>query len=304
MDRAPAALDGYAFSASALAIRCRTRTRSGPFARRSLKPVPSSGCSHSLTKSFVPPATWPCPDSWSTPRSSPPRSSAHQSRRSRRSRKAACRKVGRTSPPSSGRRTATRVGPSSTRRPSRARTAEPQVDLAIPQFGYQNHIGADRRHRLIRKWQVTDAAAHAGSRLKDLLDPTNTASDVWADSAYRSKKNEELLQERLLVSRIHRKKPADRPMPARIGAGERQEVGGAGACRARLCRAEGQHGPVRPHDRLGSGDDQDRARQPGPQYAPPALAGTEGGTRLNSYSGRSLSPSRRRSSRASGTQPA
>ncbi len=26
-----------------------------------------------------------------------------------------------------------------------------QVDLAIPAFGYQNHIGADRRHRLIRR---------------------------------------------------------------------------------------------------------------------------------------------------------
>jgi IS5 family transposase len=90
-----------------------------------------------------------------------------------------------------------------------------QVDLAIPQFGYQNHISADRRHRLIRRWQVTDAAAHAGARLKDLLDPTNTASDVWADSAYRSRKNEALLRERMLVSRVHRKKPQDRPMPAR-----------------------------------------------------------------------------------------
>jgi hypothetical protein len=27
----------------------------------------------------------------------------------------------------------------------------PMVDLAIPEFGYQNHVGADRRHRLIRK---------------------------------------------------------------------------------------------------------------------------------------------------------
>ena len=38
------------------------------------------------------------------------------------------------------------------------------VDLAIPEFGYQNHISADRRHRLIRRWLVTDAAAHAGAR--------------------------------------------------------------------------------------------------------------------------------------------
>jgi hypothetical protein len=36
------------------------------------------------------------------------------------------------------------------------------VDLAIPEFGYQNHISADRRHRLIRRWLVTDAAAYAG----------------------------------------------------------------------------------------------------------------------------------------------
>ena len=101
----------------------------------------------------------------------------------------------------------------------------PQVDLAIPLFGYQNHISADRRHRLIRRWQVTDAAAHAGSRLKDLLDPTNTASDIWADSAYRSKKNEELLHERMLVSRIRREKPADRPMPARTARANARKSG-------------------------------------------------------------------------------
>jgi IS5 family transposase len=62
---------------------------------------------------------------------------------------------------------------------------QPQVDLAIPSFGYQNHVGADRRHRLIRTWRVTDAAAHAGARLGELLDPNNTASDASAASASR-----------------------------------------------------------------------------------------------------------------------
>ena len=90
-----------------------------------------------------------------------------------------------------------------------------QVDLAIPAFGYQNHVGADRCHRLIRRWLVTDAAAHEGSRLAHLLDPANSSSSVWADSAYRSKKNEALLRERMLVSHIHRKKPPGRPMPER-----------------------------------------------------------------------------------------
>jgi hypothetical protein len=42
----------------------------------------------------------------------------------------------------------------------------PPVDIAIPAYGYQNHVGADRRHRLIRRWTVTDAAAHAGAKLR------------------------------------------------------------------------------------------------------------------------------------------
>lgn len=91
----------------------------------------------------------------------------------------------------------------------------PMVDLAIPEFGYQNHISADRHHRLIRKWLVTDAAAHAGARLADLLDRTNTAGGVWADTAYRSRTNEELLRQRMRVSHIHRRKPQRRPMPSR-----------------------------------------------------------------------------------------
>lgn len=90
-----------------------------------------------------------------------------------------------------------------------------QVDLAIPAFGYQNHISTDRRHRLIRRWLVTDAAAHEGSRLEALLDPANTAAAVWGDSGYRSKKNEALLSQQMLVSRIHCKKPPHRPMPMR-----------------------------------------------------------------------------------------
>lgn len=91
----------------------------------------------------------------------------------------------------------------------------PQVDLAIPAFGYKNHIAIDRAHGLIRKWAATHAAAHDGARLEDLLDRGNTASEVWADTAYRSAKNEAMLARRGFVSRIHRKKPKGKPMPDR-----------------------------------------------------------------------------------------
>jgi IS5 family transposase len=101
---------------------------------------------------------------------------------------------------------------------SKARPREdgaPQVDLAVPAFGYKNHVAIDRRHGLIRGWTASHAAAHDGARLAELLDGDNTASDVWADTAYRSAKNEAMVEARGLVSRIHRKKPKGRPMPRR-----------------------------------------------------------------------------------------
>lgn len=90
----------------------------------------------------------------------------------------------------------------------------PPVDIAIPTFGYQNHISIDGEYGLIRRWDATDAAAYEGARLREgLLDKTNTASTVWADTAYRSKANEEFLVKNGFVSRIHRKKPPGKPMP-------------------------------------------------------------------------------------------
>jgi transposase, IS5 family len=88
-----------------------------------------------------------------------------------------------------------------------------RIDLAIPAFGYKNHLGIDRRHRLIRRWGVTDAARHDGALLSELIDPNNTAGEVWADTAYRSQANEKFLAGRLLRSQIHRKKPKGKPMP-------------------------------------------------------------------------------------------
>jgi len=90
------------------------------------------------------------------------------------------------------------------------------VDIAIPTFGYQNHVSTDRAHGLIRKWTVTDAATYEGRLLRrGLLDKTNTGSQVWGDSAYRSQKNETFMARHGFVSCIHRKKPKGRPMPER-----------------------------------------------------------------------------------------
>jgi IS5 family transposase len=102
---------------------------------------------------------------------------------------------------------------------SRAKPSDdgsPRIDLAVPAFGSKNHLGIDRRHGLIRTWATTDAARHDGALLPGLASKANTASDVWADTAYRSKANKRHLAENGFVSRIHRKKPQGRPMPANV----------------------------------------------------------------------------------------
>jgi IS5 family transposase len=87
------------------------------------------------------------------------------------------------------------------------------AEIMVPAFGYKNHISTDRRHGLIRRWSVTHAAAGDGRQLPELIDPDNTASPVWADTAYRSEANEAMLARRGKVSRIHFRKPRGKPMP-------------------------------------------------------------------------------------------
>jgi hypothetical protein len=67
-----------------------------------------------------------------------------------------------------------------------------------------------------RKWGATDAAAYEGHRLREgLLDKTNTASSVWADTAYRSAINERFMEKNGFASHV-RKKPKGRVMPEPI----------------------------------------------------------------------------------------
>ena len=63
-------------------------------------------------------------------------------------------------------------------------------------YGYKNHVNVDRRHKLVRRYHVSDAAEHDSQVLDDILDGDNTALAVWADSAYRSAEIEAALKEK------------------------------------------------------------------------------------------------------------
>ncbi len=70
------------------------------------------------------------------------------------------------------------------------------------------------------------AARYDRAQLPEILDKANTASGVWADTAYRSKKNEAWLAKNSFVSHIHTKKPKGRAMSERASKanGKRSKV--------------------------------------------------------------------------------
>lgn len=65
----------------------------------------------------------------------------------------------------------------------RKRQASPEeghkrhVEIAVPMFGYKNHVGIDRQDGFVRRYGVTHAAAYDG-QLSAVIDHENTASDV------------------------------------------------------------------------------------------------------------------------------
>ena len=62
--------------------------------------------------------------------------------------------------------------------------------------GYKIHVDVDKAHKLIHKWDATDACPHDSQKLDDMLDPTNTSKEVSANSAYRSAEIEQRVKEK------------------------------------------------------------------------------------------------------------
>ncbi|CAK8721196.1 Mobile element protein [Candidatus Electronema halotolerans] len=72
-------------------------------------------------------------------------------------------------------------------------------------FGYKNHISVDVKHKFIRKYAVTSAEVHDSNIFEELLDPDNTSRDIYADSAYRSEKKLNWLNENGYREHLNRK---------------------------------------------------------------------------------------------------
>src|SRR6202795_2403 len=90
-------------------------------------------------------------------------------------------------------------------------------------FGYKNHVNADAKHKLIRRYDVSDASVHDSQTLDGLLNKANTSQDVYADSAYRSAETEAKLKARGSRSRIHRRGSRNHPLSQAQEAANRRK---------------------------------------------------------------------------------
>ena len=86
-------------------------------------------------------------------------------------------------------------------------------------YGYKNHVNVDRRHKLVRRYQVNDAATHDSKVLDDIL--------AWGQHGLgrmggqrliarrRSRSGSSLKTDNGLRSRIHRKARRNKPLSKR-----------------------------------------------------------------------------------------
>lgn len=106
------------------------------------------------------------------------------------------------------------------------------LDLVFADFDRQ----LKERGYLAMGGQIVDATLVAAPKQR------NTASDVWADTAYRSQANEAWLKRHSRVSRIHRRKARGKPMPERTAH--------ANAAKSKV-RARVEHVFARQKDQMG-----------------------------------------------------
>ena len=89
-------------------------------------------------------------------------------------------------------------------------------------YGYKNHISVDVEHKLIRRFQVSDAALNDRHKFEAVLDPNNTSRAVWADANYRSREQEARLKSQGYRSHVQRQSQASRPLTERQQAANRR----------------------------------------------------------------------------------
>jgi IS5 family transposase len=81
-------------------------------------------------------------------------------------------------------------------------------------FGYKLSANADKRYKLIRKIKVSTSSEHDTLHFKDVLDPSNTSRDLYADKGYVDGEREARLTGQGWRMHIQRKGTKDKAISA------------------------------------------------------------------------------------------
>jgi len=79
-------------------------------------------------------------------------------------------------------------------------------------YGYKNHINADAKHKLVRKYEVTSAEVHDSQPFEKLIDCPNDTAKTWADSAYRSEITLKMLALKVIEANINERAYKNKPL--------------------------------------------------------------------------------------------
>ncbi len=79
-------------------------------------------------------------------------------------------------------------------------------------YGYKNHAKVDCKSKFINTFTVTDASVHDSQALDILLDEKDNGQDLYADSAYTGKKQEETIANYKMNNKVHEKGHRNRPL--------------------------------------------------------------------------------------------
>jgi IS5 family transposase len=79
-------------------------------------------------------------------------------------------------------------------------------------YGYKNHAKVDNKHKLIAAYTTTDASVHDSQALDSLLDEKDEGQNLWADSAYTGKDQEEIISKHKVNNKVHAKGYKNKPL--------------------------------------------------------------------------------------------
>ncbi len=79
-------------------------------------------------------------------------------------------------------------------------------------YGYKNHVKADTKTKLIKKYLVTDASVHDSQPVGKLLTDEDKDQPFYADSAYTGEEQEKIYKEKGVINKGHEKGYRNKPL--------------------------------------------------------------------------------------------